>query len=186
MIVVFSLSALVKGKTTADYKVGYSFGLDKDDFCIEFYDKNSFRLEKETPTFLIKRFKELNKNLKELKFYRHCNGCNRYNYTSKSFYLKFDTAAILPGYEVRSEYFGLIQNFGGAKDDRFRVYRLLNFYYDDKGEESHLDYWITNNVYDARSDAPKPNTSTYLQLPLIRFVSQEETLERIKKLITFS
>jgi hypothetical protein len=182
VIVVFPLTA--KGKTTADYKVGFSFGLGADDFCIEFYDKNHFRLEKDTPTFLIKRFKELHKNQGSLKFYRLCNGCNRYNYTSKSFLLKFDTAAVLPGYEIRSEYFGLIQNYGGAKDDRYRVYRLLNYY--DDGEGSYLDYWITNNAYDAQSDSSIPSISTHLQLPLIKFVSQQQTLERIQKLITFS
>jgi hypothetical protein len=182
VIVVFPLTA--KGHTTIDYKVGYSFDLEEDNFCMEFYDKNLFRLEKETPTFLIKRFKELDKNQGALKFYRQCNSCNRYNYSSNNFSLFLKERMVMPGYKVRSEYFGLIQNYGGTNDDRFRVYRLLNYY--DSGAYSYLDYWVTSNVYDARSDIPMPNISTHLQLPLIKFVSQEQTLERIRKLITFS
>jgi hypothetical protein len=182
VIVVFPMNSLGKGKA-ADHKVGYSFGLEKDDFCTEFYDKNMFRLEGETPLFLIKRFKELQKNLGSMQFYRQCNSCNRYNYSSTYFDICLKQGLIWTGYKIRSEYFGLIQNYGGAQDDKFRIYRLLNYYHD---EMTYLSYFITSNVFDAYPNSPPPNQSTHLQLPLIPFVSQEETLARLKKLITFS
>jgi hypothetical protein len=180
MVVVFPLTA--KGKTTTDYKVGYSFGLIDSSFCIEFYDKNLIRYETETPLFLKKRFEELHKNLGNYKFYKNCGSCQKYNYISSLFTLDFKSCT-LKTISVRSEYFGFIQNYGGGKDNRFRVYKLLNYY--DIGE-SYINYHITSNVIDARGDHMNPVISTHLQLPLIPFVSEEATLQRIKNLIIFS
>jgi hypothetical protein len=192
--VIFPLIPLKKNGKGTDYKsnflfkVGYSFGLEDNSFCVEFYDKNLFRYEKETPRFLIDRFKELNQNLKDLRFYRVCNGCQRYNYISFSFKIDLKNNTLKP-WRLRSEYFGFIQNYGGALDDKYRVYRMTNWYSlgSDTENESWINYWITKRPFDAQFDIPMPIPEvTFLHLPLIPFVSREETLNRIKKLILFS
>jgi len=182
MVVIFPLTSL-KGKVP-NHKVGYSFSLEDNSFCIEFYDKNFFRYELEIPKFLMKKFKELNNNLGDYKFYRQCNSCQRYNYSSNRFQLDLKSSTIIP-IKVRAEYFGLIQNYGGAQDNRFRAYRLLNIY-ESSDAQSYLTYFITNNILDVRDGASSPLLSTHLQLPLIPFISQGGTLKRIQKLILFS
>jgi hypothetical protein len=184
-VVIFPLTSIKSKKT--EHKVGYSFGLDDHSFCVEFYDKNLFRYEKEVPLFLINRFKELSKNLKELRFYRVCNNCQRYNYISFSFKIDFKNNILKP-WRLRSEYFGFIQNYGGGLDDRYRIYRVTNWHSlgNDGENESWINYWITKNVFEAEFDSPMPVPVNSLHLPFIPFVSKEETLERIKKLILFS
>jgi hypothetical protein len=183
MVVIFPLHSL-KGKSN-DHKVGYSFGLEDSSYHIEFYDKEMKRLDREAPPSLIKKFKQLNSNLGDYKFYRQCESCKRYNYASNYFKLNLKNNQLAP-WELRSEYFGLIQNYGGAQDDRYRVYRLLNYYYNVGEGESFLSYWITKNAFDAMANHTQPSHATSLHLPLIRFISQEETIKRIKKLIIFS
>ena len=196
MVVIFLLKS-TKGKGL-DYKVGYSFGLEDNSFCAEFYDKSLFRYEKEIPLFLVNRFKELNHNLKDLRFYRVCNSCQRYDYISFPFRINLKNN-ILESWLIRSESFVFIQNYGGALDDRYRVYRVNNWHSPDNDynqangdkkwialDESWITYWITENAASARIDGPIPNLATALQLPLIPFISKEETFSRIKKLITFS
>src|SRR5260370_42333140 len=162
VIVIFALYGL-KNKGN-HHKVGYSFSLLDNSYCIEFYDKELNKIEEPAPS-LIKKFKELNANLGDYKLYRLCESCLRYNYASNYFKIDLKNNQLDP-WKVRSEYFGLIQNYGGAKDDRYRVYRLFNFYGSGK-EESFLFYWITSDANVARSDYGQPAIATSLHLPLI-------------------
>ena len=57
LVVIFPLDAIKGKKNQALYKVGYSFSLTDDTFCIEFYDKNNFRIDNEIPNFLPNRFR---------------------------------------------------------------------------------------------------------------------------------
>lgn len=184
LVVIFPLDAIKGKKNQALYKVGYSFSLTDDTFCIEFYDKNNFRLINEIPNFLLNRFRELNKNLRLLKFYKECGSCQRYFYSSSSFVLNLSSNSV--EIDLFYEYFGFAENFGGAQDNRYRIYRLINWLQD---KSSRLTYGVDNNILHSQPDIHRPillNGYTSLDLPLIKFVSKKDTLKRIKKLITFS
>ena len=184
LVVVFPLEAMKGKKNQAHYKVGYSFSLADNTFCIEFYDKNNFRLDNEAPDFLRNRFKELSKNLGLLKFYKECGVCHRYFYFSSNFVLDFRSNFI----EIKPyfEYFGFAENYGGAQDDRYRIYRLVNRL---QNNTSQITYGVDGNISHTQLDIHRPvllSGYTSLELPLIKFVSKKETLRRIKKLIIFS
>jgi len=186
LVVLFPLDA-IKGKGRKDhgnYKVGYAFSFLDNTFCIEFYDKNNFRIENEIPAFLLARFRELNKNLTSLKFYKECGTCHRYFYSSNNFVLDLQSTCveINPFYE----FFGFAENYGGAQDDRYRIYRLVNWL---QSKTSYLSYGIDKNISHVLIYNHRPvllSGYTSLDLPLIKFVSKKDTLKRIKKLITFS
>lgn len=194
MVVVFPLHR--KGQIGGyDYKVGYSFDLTNNNFSIEFYDKDGLRIEKAIAPHLMDKFKALDKNLKTYRFYRKCNGCQKYHYSSGVFRLDLKTATLRfrDGLFVSSEYFGLIQAMERGSKTPYRIYRVLNIY--DPGPDitkqhtnygTHLTYWNAATPNGVLSDQTIPNEAAYLNLPLIPFVSSDDTLERIKKLLVFS
>jgi hypothetical protein len=185
MVIVFPLYSLDK-KKTSDYKVGYSFHLTENQFCIEFYTKEGLRIEKDTQFHLINRFKSLNENLKNYKFYRQCNGCKRYQYSSDIFKFNFKTFSLdfEENFIVSSEYLGLIQTMKTGSKTPFRIYRLDNFYA--KIEMGTcLTYWNSLYPHGILSDCAVPDNARYVILPLIPFISEEDTLNRIKKLLVF-
>jgi hypothetical protein len=186
MVVIFELRSTDKRKSS-DYKVGYSFHLTENQFCIEFYSKDGIRIEKEVQPHLMDKFKSLDSNLKSYRFYRQCNSCKRYHYSSSAFKLNLKDASLYfkEPFIVSSEYFGLIQAMEQGSKTPFRIYRLLNCY-TEKEIGSHLTYWSASSPHGTLSDWTVPNEATFLDLPLIPFVSINETLERIKKLILFS
>ena len=147
LVVIFPLDAIKGKKNQALYKVGYSFSLTDNTFCIEFYDKNNFRIDNEIPNFLSNRFKGLNTNLGFLKFYKECGGCHRYFYSSNNFVLdlQLNCVEISPLYE----YFGFAENYGGARDDRYRIYRLVNWL---QSKTSYLSYGVDNNISHVQID----------------------------------
>jgi len=188
MVVLFRLDAL--GKHQIDYKVGYSFGLDDNSWQVEFYNQDNIRFEKDSPNFLMKRFKELDKNLGDYKFYKHCGkpGCCRYNYSSTIFRLdykhgKLGSLSNSPVMTVGMEYIGM----SSPTEDGYKVYKLLNDY---KSSRSTLIFGKHPSELITRSDwgmhNPPIDTLGIIQTSLIKFSSKEETMERVSKLIVFS
>lgn len=187
-VVLFRMDSLKK--KGINYKVGYSFGLEDHSWYVEFYTQDDKRFENDSPNFLRERFKELDKNLGQYKFYRHCTGCCCYNYSSNDFYLDYDLGSI-NDLIVNVEYIGMLQPI----ETGFKVYKLLNDY---GGSKSTIVFGKHPSENIARSDAgvvnKKPHMSNYyssfnldmIQVPLIKFSSQEETMERIRKLLIFS
>ena len=190
MVVVFDLLSIDRRSSSrmrGEYKIGYSFHLTENQFCIEFYNKDGIRIEKEVQPHLMDKFKSLDSNLKIYRFYQQCNSCKRYHYSSGAFKLNLKDATLhfKESFIVSSEYFGLIQAMEQGSKTPFRIYRLLNCY-TEKEIGSHLTYWCTSIPHGTLSDWTVPNEATFLDLPLIPFVSEDDTLDRIKKLIVFS
>jgi len=166
----------------AKYIAGYSFDLYKNSFLIDFYDKNNVRLEKETPNFLMDKFRKFDNNLGHYSFYRRCTTCQRYYYTSTDFKFDFRTATLSAELDVATEYFGFIQLLKIESDRPYRIFRLLNFCPQDK---CSLTYWSDNHPGGTIPSVAAPISAEHIYLPLIRFVSLEETLARLKKLLVF-
>jgi len=186
-VVIFRLDALKKKQI--NYKVGYSFGFENNSWHVEFYSQDDKRFENDSPNFLRDRFKELDKNLGQYKFYRHCTGCCCYNYSSQDFYLDYDLG-LIEELIVNVEYIGMLQ----PVESGFKVYKLLNDY---GGGKSTIVFGRHHSELIARSDAGVVNkgpfiTTSYgsnldmIQTPIIKFTSNEETMERINKLLIFS
>lgn len=185
VVVIYPLDNRGYGRKKGnEFRVGYSFSWTEDTFQIEFYDKNGFRLNGAVPNFLIERFKELNANLGPLKFFKECGSCHRYFFSSNSFILD------LPGGSVQidplCEYVGFVENTTEAGEVSYRIYRLLTWI---NNNTSILYYGVDRDISNVRFSQSSPLLlSNYesLTLPLINFVSEKETLERLKKLIVFS
>lgn len=174
--VTFDLDSL--NKKQKDYKVSYSFGLQDNSFCAEFHYEDGSPFENHSPVFLIERFKELHKNLKAYKFYRGCSFCRKYCYGSKLFHIDLKSSSFYP-LEVWAESVVLTQPI----QDGYRVYRMINALTE---KNTELVVWNQNDDYVSTESSDVPARYDRMDLPLIPFVSKEETLERLKRLIVFS
>lgn len=188
VVILFPLNS--SKKNVASYKVGYSFNLDDNLFCINFYDKNLFPLEKAVPLFLINRFKELNYNLISYKFLKTCSNCQKYMNNTNNIELDFSTNKINNIKMVR-EIFGFSQKYN---EDMFNIYILDNNYKFNEysTNKSFIWHWTSWNMNDANIDSQlsrisRPfsinNLHKEFELPLIPFISCQETLSRIKNII---
>lgn len=175
--VLFNLDGLKKKHM--DYKVGYSFSLEDNSFRIEFYTKDERRFDIDSPLFLINRFKELNNNLKGYHIYKHCLMCWCYWYGSEYLNLDFSKAEV-EDFLIEKEYFGLT---APADDNSIKVFKLMNYYNTNK---SAISCFIGFSAREAISDYSIPANASQFTLPLIRFVSKEETMDKIKKILLFS
>lgn len=175
LVVIFCLDSLKKKHI--DYKVGYSFGLKDDSFRTEFYTKDDKRFENDTPRFLMDRFKTLNNNLKGYRFYRECVICRRYNYTSSRFDINLKGATVQNLY-IKQESVSLDYEYKGD----LKIFRLDNNL---ETQHSDLSCWNTTNPLDRGLENSIPHEAMFMHLPLIPFVSKEETTERLKNLLTF-
>lgn len=177
LLVVFWLNALKKHQI--NYKVGYSFSLTDNSWYAEFYNKDDKRFESDTPEFLRNRFKELDKNLGGYKFYRHCTSCRRYNYSTNTFNLDFQSGTVKKMC-LNMEFIGLSTQL----DDGYKVYRLLNDYQSNKSTlmygkrttEEHTQYYSLVGAH----------KFDLLETPIIKFTSAQETVDRLGKIILFS
>ena len=179
LLIKFPLDALKKGQV--DYKVGYSFGLEDNSWYIEFYNKVNARFDNEAPSYLIDRFKELNKNLAEYHFYRSCP-CACYYYRSNPFKLEFKSSNI-GELEVHAEYIGVSQMLDEHKEKSFKNFVLINDYLAGK---SSFVLEKSASPLNVRYDHVHVPNESYTQTSLIKFTNKEETMERLKKLLVFS
>lgn len=164
-----------------DYEVGYHFGLKDNSLSIEFY--NEWDMSNNASMYMVKIFKDFHKNVSntKFKFIRTCGYCFKYELVSKpiNIDLKSSTYSTV---EKSTESFVFMLPL----DDDKRYIRLDNHF-----EWNKSDLWWWRNDFRKDMDyrlswALKHNCSHRLDLPLIPFVSKEETGRRLNNLITFS
>jgi hypothetical protein len=180
LVAIFVMKALKTNQQ--DYEIGYSFDLDSNHFMVEFYSE--WGHDKQVPMHLIEKFREFHKNLGPCKFYRRCTFCNRYAKCSTPFTLDFRKQSLDTGFwdslSTAYESFGLsIPTEGG-----FKIMHLSNFYMGE--EQSQLNWFRSDSESDARLDWAIPTKRSERSLPLIPFISKEETARRLNNLITFA
>lgn len=174
IVFIFRMDGIKRGQS--NFKVGYSFGLQDNSCFIEFYNKENVKMN-DSPLHLLKKFKQLDKDIKEYNFYKICESCCNYNYYSNTFTFSFN--GLIDNIIVANEYFGLVLPFG----NKFKISKLTNNLLTNK---SSFTYSKEDNSYLAR-----PNIGySFLEVinidNIIKFTSIEETIDRISKLIIFS
>jgi hypothetical protein len=161
-----------------DYKVGYFFSLADNSFRVEFYTKHKApQFDESVPLYLINNFNEFAKNVKVIKFSRKCTSCHRFSTGTSSSILDYKNGKI-SDIDILCECYGFITQ---TKTD-YKVVVLCNLF--DK-QKSKIYYW--------RQDTPSisyeyayPEGCSELELPLIPFVSEEETRNRLNGLLLFA
>jgi hypothetical protein len=180
--VTFTLTLDSVLKRSKPYKASYSFGLADNSVRIEFYTKEGKHFYTESPKFLRDRFLELHNNLRRVnfRFIRECvnRECMRYIYYSNLFDMDLRRASF-QSLDVRTETMALSHPLQVG----FRNYLLSNNLVQKK---TNLLFWKSPSDVANISNIIPPNNSTNLQLPLIPFVSVEETTKRLNNLIVFS
>jgi len=167
----FTMRGLKKNQETLE--VGFVINTITNDFHIEFYTSRK-RLDNKINLSILDRFKEFYENLTAFKVHLYCDGCFKYSLISKPLELNFDSKQI-SSIEINTEYFGLFDKKQSI------IYRLTNYVEENK---SKLVYF-KNDEFAAEISQ---NCSHYpvLELPLINFVSLQETFNRLNRLIVFS
>lgn len=175
MVVMFRMDGLKKKQK--DYKVSYCFGLEDNSWYVDFYTKDEELIGLETQDHLRVRFKELNKNLKGYRFYKYCSRCGCYMYSSNFFELDFKKA-LISDLHIVDEHFGMAVEV----ENGFKIYKLIN---NPKKNQSII--MCSKNASDvwARADC-NLSDQDMVQVPLIKFSSREEVIDRLKKLLVFS
>ena len=176
MVVIFRLEPLRRKHIV--YQIGYCFDIESQSFSIEFYTQDHIRFEKDVPLFLLDRFRELDKNLKSYRIHKNCMMCRRYHYSSGKLIFDYKNC-LVSGMEIELERIGLSQ----LTTNGYRIYRLDSF---PKDSETHLNCWVSDHEEEAIINYGCPWYAQKFSLPLIPFVSKEETTERLKTLLTFS
>jgi len=183
MIMIFPLSPLDKRKSK-EYKVGYSFDLNKNDFYIEFYTKELVRIYDSISMYLMSSFKSLHDNLHEFCFFKECDNCSRYTYSSNKFNLDLKSCSMSSDRElfILHEYFGLVELNDKDMDRELRIYKLHNYYDENRSRLSCFDsdYEIDAN-YSIYASYEK-----WMDLPTIQFTDYKKMLDRLNKLMVFS
>lgn len=181
---VFTLSLDSTNRKGKHYKASYSFGMTDNSIRIEFYTKDGDRFHEEAPQFLRKRFLELHNNLHKVnfRFIRECvnSSCMRYAYCSDFFDIDLRQASFQP-LIVKIESVALVHTLPNS--DEYRHYRMINKLVD---KQTNLFFWKNNSRANSLYDPIPGSTSTNLELPLIPFVSVENTTKRLNNLIVFS
>lgn len=165
-----------------EHRAAYSFDLNSNGWCAEFYNKEAdIRLEKIHP-LPRERFKKLDTNTGDYIFFAQCNssGCCKYVRTSNKFSLDFKNASTGP-LTVDSEQFLLELP---AVNGVFKSHRLSNFY-NEGSSYLESESWKDQDVKYRGIDS-LVSKCEILKLPIIPFVSKEETISRINKLLIFS
>lgn len=184
-VVVFVLKSL--GTNKQDYEVGYAFNPADNTFSIEFYsewDTRDF-----VPLHLIEKFREFHNNVLSTtsgigRFIRKCTFCNRYVKFSTNFNIDFKNYKLdtlfWDGLQVASESFGLSLQ----TENDYKIIHLNNYHL--PNSESKIVWFRSNDKNDSRLDWMIPSKHLEVTVPLIKFISYEETAKRINNLLTFA
>lgn len=182
-VVIFVMKPM--GVNQPDYEVGYSFNPNDNTFFIEFYSEWDHR--KQVPVHMLEKFMDFHNNLMSegsCKFYRRCTFCNRYSKASIPFKPQFKTGTldtgIFDGLQIAYESFGLTL----PTEDGFKIMFLSNFH--SPIEQSIIKWFRAEDESSARTDYMLPSKHLEVKLPLIPFVSKEETSRRVNNLLTFA
>lgn len=172
LLIKFYLGSIKKNYR--QYQIGYFINQMDNSFSIEFYDKKDNQLE-QIPITLLRQFSEFNQNLGKYKMYRYCNVCKDYDYESNNFQIDLQNGN-LGDLSVRAECFNII------KDEKI-VYGLINNYETNKSILTVGRHFKSEDDY---GDICSFNSEFVIETNLIKFVSKEETMKRLSKLIIFS
>lgn len=181
LLVQMDLNSLKKGQK--HYKVSYSIDYDTNDFCIEFFDREGSHYDSRgIPLFLLKRFKNLDKNQGKYRIIRDCNSCSKYWYSSNDFDLDYRNAN-LSDLTIHDEH-GI---FFKSHHDGYKIYKLHTFY--NKEESTFFVTKITNGRFKEiwRKNAAPLLSDDLITTYMIPFVkSSNNIIEKLDTLITFS
>lgn len=164
-----------------DYEAGYSFGMKDNSLSIEFY--NEWDMSNHVSTYMIKIFRDFHKNMaaSRLRFSRKCGFCFKYELRSQLVNIDLKKANY-SSINLSSESF--VFTIPAGEDKKF--IRLDNHI---EWNKSDMFWWRSDKdcKLDYRLDwSPQNNCSHRFSLPLIPFISKEETGKRLSNLITFS
>jgi hypothetical protein len=192
LIASFDLFAYSGFKEEEPYRVSYVIDMRSGDFHAEFFNKN-WKLLDPVPLKIIERFKDFEENVGKYRFYRSCKKCG---YMYESNLCKCDgSSSNLGNIEIMTESFKILRT---QNDGTLKILKLLNIY---DREISLIDYkkYLKKDLEDrninidellnrgATTLAPvEPLTHDVIQTHLIKFITKEETFNRINKLLIFS
>jgi len=163
-------------KIGTDYKAGYFFSMKDDSFHIEFFTKHKEKLYNKIPLYILDNFKEFTRNASLPRFIRKCTSCHRFIMTSENLTLDFKSGKVKK-LSLMHETFGFVTQ----TETDYKVVVLSNFY---DTQMSKVFYWRQDNGI-INYDYSFPINSSQLSLPLIPFVSEEKTRERLNGLLPF-
>lgn len=181
LLVQMDLKSLKKGQK--QYKLGYSIDYDTNNFCIEFFDTEGSHYESRgVPLFLLKRFKNLDKNHGLYHIIRDCKSCGKYWYSSNSFELDYKNAN-LGDLSLHDEFGVMFESY----NDGYRAYKLHTFY--NKKESTFYSLNITKKHYEtmfSKNVTPPFNNNLITTYTIPFKKSTNEIIEKLSTLITFS
>lgn len=168
LLITFSMDSINKKESC---KIGFSLNPDDNSFFIEFYSNRGERRDN-IPTQYLKKFITFNKHLGAYKFYKICEVCGDYHYESNYFNIDL----------ITKNYGDLIVNkeifyLHSPWKDGYRRYQLVNNYVSNKSWLC-ISTDIESKKYNMQDDT--------IVLSLINFVSKDEMINRLTKLLIFS
>lgn len=140
------------------FKVCFSINMDDNSFVVDFYDENLNKIENESPSFLIKRLKDMLNNMSENRIYKYCS-CDNYMYSSNLFKIDLNNHNINDLF-VSFESFHIKSN---------KEYFLCNKYDENK-----------SYVYTDKS------LKNVIKTGIIKFSNEKDMIEKLNKIILFS
>lgn len=172
--VLFNLKTLKN--SLPDYQVIFDFDIDTGHFAIEF--RTEWDHTNQVPMHLIEKFREFYKNVGDCRFIRCCERCERYFLYSNKFTFKLSESRV-GDLELHSENF----SFTVPANDGVRIIGMFNQIHLSRTE---LCCWNGESEEDAKIRWLMWSGRPVQILPLIPFVSKQETTDRLNNLIIFS
>lgn len=177
IVITFPMDSIKKNERS--YLISFAIDPVKNSFFIDFASEQGEKFDN-IPLSIVKKFLSFNANLGAYAFYKQCD-CGRYTYGSNYFNLDLKNRKF-PDTSIQKEVFTLI--LAQFNDDGYKTCKLLNNYETNK---SILDFWKSKpSVLDGNTIYYDELKSDILVTNLIKFVSIEETVARINKLLVFS
>ena len=173
---IFTRDMRSLNKNNKHYKVEYCIDMTTSKFTIEFIinDKRVTYV----PLSLLKRFKELDKNIVPYIFNRKCTNCKRYQYWSQPMFLNYKTCS-LGEFNVNFEYYGVYRQIGL----KYRIFKIDNDYV----KEKCTIHCIDSLDLDLTEFTNFPNDRPLVfKISPIQFTTEHEITERLNKLLIFS
>lgn len=160
-----------------DYEVGYHFGLRDNSLSIEFY--NEWDMSASASMYMVKIFKDFHKNMAntKFKFVRSCGFCFHYEMLSGPIDINLKSSTYGDVIPFKESFI-----FTTQTEENNKVVLLEN---NIEKSSSNLYWWRDEG--NVRIGWTQPfRSSKITELPLIPFISKEETNRRLNTLITFA
>lgn len=165
-------------KMSASYKVGFYFSLKDNSFRVEFYTKyDEAKFEKSIPLSLINNFNNFAKNINRVRFARKCTSCHRFITGTNNIEIDYKNSKI-NDIELLCDSYGFVTQ----TESDYKIVVLNNLY---KEQRSKIYYWRQNDGI-INYEYAYPEGCSKLEVPIIPFVSEERTKERLNGLLLFA